>query len=250
LDNSLEKSGAQTAHVKTKVPNFMLRVNPTTKAKQRRHVLLALLFFSSFMPRRSEQPLQPKMLGVPDFRDDIAKWNAGWEALFPMLNSIVGNAGFLVASRATLPSSEFQEELRSIHRIVRGICRTQEDLRMLAVTSVLQPNFCWKTLSPAAREAHMLEGLLRACLNEPDSAPHARLYTCDITLASLESGNGEGFLALLRRYVPEGEASITEGRCISYLHPGWSEEARKEAEVQLGIATRDKFLSELSDWAY
>ncbi|KAJ7261678.1 hypothetical protein C8J57DRAFT_1232523 [Mycena rebaudengoi] len=139
---------------------------------------------------------------------DFAKWNAGWEALFPLLNSTVGNLGSLVASHATLPSSEFQEELRMIHNIVRGICRTQEDLCMLAVTSVLEPNFCWKTLSPAAREAHMLEGLMRVCLNEPDSAPKARLYTCDITLVSLESCNGEGFLALLRRYVPVGASHL------------------------------------------
>jgi hypothetical protein len=144
-----------------------------------------------------------------------------------------------------------------IHNIVRGICRTQEDLCMLAVTSVLEPNFCWKTLSPAACEAHMLEGLERVCLNEPDSAPNARLYTCDITLVSLESGNGEGFLALLRRYVPEGEVSITEGRRISYPHPGWSEQtiegfrrARKEGGVQLCIATCDKFFSKLCDWVY
>ncbi|KAJ7438154.1 hypothetical protein FB451DRAFT_1304167 [Mycena latifolia] len=204
------------------------------------------------MPRRAEQvPSEMKMPGVPDFRDGIAKWNAAWESLFPALKPLVGDLELLTSPAAQLLPGGMQEGLRSSHSLLRGTHRTQEELRVLAVTSVLQPNFCWKTLTPAAREAHMLEGFLRCCLNQPHFAPALRMYSCDITLASLETENGEGFLALLRKYVPAGDVSLMEDRCISYLHPEWKEEtierlqrAGREAEVQLSIVLRDTFLTD------
>ncbi|KAF7351840.1 MYND-type domain-containing protein [Mycena venus] len=195
------------------------------------------------MPRRAQQvPSELEMPGVPDFRNGIAEWNAAWESLFPVLKMVVGDLELLTSRSMQLLSGDMQEELRSSHSILRGTHRTQEELRVLAVTGVLQPNFCWKTLTPAARAAHMLEGFLRCCLNEPHIAPNLRMYSCDITLTSLETENGEGFLALLRKYVPEGYVSLMEDRCISYLHPEWKEEtierlqrAGREAELQLLI---------------
>ncbi|KAF8153536.1 hypothetical protein K438DRAFT_373994 [Mycena galopus ATCC 62051] len=53
------------------------------------------------------------------------------------------------------------------------------------------------------------------------------MYSCDITLASLQADRGEGFLSLLKRYVPDGEVSLTEGRPVSYLYPGWTNETIK-----------------------
>ncbi|KAJ7112141.1 hypothetical protein C8R44DRAFT_882544 [Mycena epipterygia] len=152
------------------------------------------------------------MPGGPDFRDGIAKWNAAWEGLFPVLKTVVGDLELLTSRplAAQFLPGDIQEELCSSHSILRGAHRTQEELRVLAVTSVLQPIFCWKTLTPAGREAHMLEGFLRCCLNEPHFAPALRMFSCDITLASLETDNGEGFLALLRKYVPAGDVSLME----------------------------------------
>ncbi|KAJ7437419.1 hypothetical protein FB451DRAFT_1570700 [Mycena latifolia] len=187
--------------------------------------------------------------GIPDFRDDIAKWNAAWEARFPVLNSTVGNLETLVAGSLSSPASAQQDLVHNYHTM-RRLCRVQEQLRAFAVTSVLQPNFCWKGLTPAARKAHMLEGLLRTCSIEPIYGPNSRMLTCDITLSSLESGNGEGFLTLLRRYVPDGEVSVSKGGGISYPHPGWTDEAMgrlqsagHEVEVQGRVAARDEFLS-------
>jgi hypothetical protein len=45
-----------------------------------------------------------------------------------------------------------------------GVRLIQAELRILATTSFLGPNSCRKTLTPAVREAHMLEGLFRTCL--------------------------------------------------------------------------------------
>ncbi|KAJ6560596.1 hypothetical protein DFH09DRAFT_1483239 [Mycena vulgaris] len=237
----------QTADVRQKVPNR----RRTTKPKTATFFTLPSFLFS-LMPRRAEQvPSEVKMPGVPDFRDGIAKWNAAWESLFPVLKTIVGDLELLTSRPAQLLLGDMQEELCSSHSILRGTHLTQEELRVLAVTSVLQPNFCWKTLTPAAREAHMLEGFLRCCLNEPDFAPDLRMDSCDITLASLETANGEGFLALLRKYVPAGDVSLMEDRCVSYLHPEWKEEtiarlqrAGREAELQLLIVLRDKSLTD------
>ncbi|KAJ7764018.1 hypothetical protein DFH07DRAFT_1059220 [Mycena maculata] len=204
------------------------------------------------MPRRAERvPGEVKIPGVPDFRDGIAEWNAGWESLFPALKTVVGDLELLTSRRAQFLPSDMQGDLRSSHSVLRGTHRTQEELRVLAVTCVLQPNFCWKTLTPAAREAHILEGLLRCCLNEPHFAPALRIYSCDITLASLETENGEGFLALLRKYVPAGDVNLMEDRCISYLHPEWKEatvehlqRSGREVELQLMIVLRDKSLTD------
>ncbi|KAF8208042.1 hypothetical protein K438DRAFT_1961555 [Mycena galopus ATCC 62051] len=187
------------------------------------------------MPRLPQQvPSEMKMPGVPDFRDGIAKWNAAWESLFPVVNPMIGDLELLTARPAQLLPGDIQEDLRSCHNFLRGTHRTQEELRVLAVTSVLQPNFCWKTFTPLAREAHILEGFLRCCLNEPHIAPALRMYSSDITLASLETENGEGFLALLRKYVPEGD-NETIGRL---------QRIGREVGLQLLIVQRDKFLTD------
>ncbi|KAJ7750817.1 hypothetical protein B0H16DRAFT_1841998 [Mycena metata] len=167
-------------------------------------------------------PLNRLLAGIPDFRDDIANWNTAWEARFSLLHSTIGNLDILVASCPPPPSA--QEALLHSYNTMRKICRVQEQIRVLAVTTVFQPDFCWKGLAPAEGEAHMLEGLLRACMMDPNG-PKSRMYTCDITLASLEVDNGEGFLILLKRYVSDGEGSVTNSRCASHLHPGWTRAA-------------------------
>lgn len=147
---------------------------------------------------------------------------------------------------ASNPSAE-QDKMEWNYNLVRGVRVVQADLRVLSITSVLGPNSCWKTLTPAEREAHMLEGLLRTCLRLPDQMPNNRMYTCDITLESLETDNGQGFLNLLKKYVPDD----TEGGPTSYLHPGWTKETIERLEnaghvagVQIWIAMRDSFLGE------
>ncbi|KAJ7347550.1 hypothetical protein DFH08DRAFT_960864 [Mycena albidolilacea] len=99
---------------------------------------------------------------------------------------------------------------------MRKLYRLQEQLGAFAVTSVLQPNFCWKRLAPAARKARMLEGLLRTCSIEPLCGPKSRMLTCDI---------------ILSKYVPDDEA-------IERLQT-----AGDEAEVQGRIAVHDDFVS-------
>ncbi|KAF7348074.1 MYND-type domain-containing protein [Mycena sanguinolenta] len=191
--------------------------------------------------------LQAKILGVPDFRQGIAEWNAAWEAQFPFFDKSIGALESL-PNDTLLRAQGFVQE--SNYTIRRSLARAQEQTRVWAMTSVLQPDFCWKALTPAERKTHMLEGLMRTCLGEPDHMPNLRPYTCDITLASLETDNGEGFLNLLRKYVPNRDISVTEDSCISYWHPGWTKEAMQHleqtgygTEVQAWIIQRDEFLS-------
>ncbi|KAJ7091807.1 hypothetical protein C8R44DRAFT_861001 [Mycena epipterygia] len=199
------------------------------------------------MPPQMAVPLNRVLAGIPDFRDGIAKWNAAWEARFPLFHSTVGNLETLTA--CCPPSPSMQEALLHSYNTMRKICRVQEQIRVLAVTTVLQPDFFWKALTPAVREAHMLEGLLRTCMMDPNG-PKSRMYTCDITLSLLEVGNGEGFLTLLKKYVPDGEGSVTESRGTSYLHPGWMHETIERLkngghaiELQARMTVRDHFIS-------
>ncbi|KAJ7829685.1 hypothetical protein B0H14DRAFT_3716995 [Mycena olivaceomarginata] len=196
------------------------------------------------MPRRIKEFTPPYTYGMPDFRDGIAAWNAAWELSFPFFDSKVRNLEMLVESN----TSREQEKMQWNYNLVRSVRVIQAELRVLAATSVLEPNSCRKTLTPTVREAHMLEGLFRTCLREPVHMPNIRMYTSDITLASMETDNGEGFLTLLRKYVPD-EASVVEGGSTSYLHPGWTKEAIERLEnaghvagVQIWIALRDSFL--------
>ncbi|KAJ7887467.1 hypothetical protein B0H13DRAFT_2666476 [Mycena leptocephala] len=196
------------------------------------------------MPRRIKGFTPPYTYGMPDFRDGIAAWNAAWELSFPFFDSKVRNLETLVESNA----SGEQEKMHWNYNLVRSVPVIQVELRVLAVTSVLEPNSCWKTLTPAVREAHMLEGLFRTCLREPAHMPNTRMYTSDITLASMETDNGEGFLTLLKKYDPD-EASVMAGGSTSYLHPGWTKESIERLEnaghaagVQIWIALRDSFL--------
>ncbi|KAJ6453157.1 hypothetical protein C8R45DRAFT_1223297 [Mycena sanguinolenta] len=189
-----------------------------------------------------------KIFGVPDFRQGIAEWNAAWEANFPILNLSIGVLEKTFSDEALFRARGIMQE--SNYTIRRSLSRMQEQTRVLAMTSVFQPDFCWKTLTPAERRTHMLEGLMRTCLNEPEHMPNLRPYTCDITLASLETHNGQGFLNLLRKYVSDSDISVTEDSCISYWHPGWTQEAMQRleqdghaVEVQAWITHRDEFLS-------
>ncbi|KAF7343104.1 MYND-type domain-containing protein [Mycena venus] len=191
------------------------------------------------MPRPIKKFPPPHTYGMPDFRDGIAAWNAAWERTFPILDSKIRNMEALVASN---PSAE-QDKMEWNYNLVRGVRTVQADLRVLAATTVLGSR--WKTLTPAEREAHMLEGLMRTCLRLPVHMPNARMYASDITLASLETDSGGGFLDLLKKYVPDD----TEGGPTSYLHPGWTKETIERLEnaghvagVQIWIALRDSFL--------
>jgi hypothetical protein len=166
----------------------------------------------------------------------------------------MGNLETLTACCPSSPSA--QEALLHSYNTMRKICRVQEQIRVLAVTTVLQSDFCWKALTPAAREAHMLEGLLRTCMMDPNG-PKSRMYTCDITLSSLEVDQGEGLLTLLKKYVPDGVGSVTETRYTSYLHPGWTHEsiehlknAGHAIQLQALMTVRDHFLCEYPDCVY
>ncbi|KAJ7091638.1 hypothetical protein C8R44DRAFT_861033 [Mycena epipterygia] len=201
------------------------------------------------MPPQIAVPLNRVLAGISDFRDGIDKWNVAWEARFPLLHSTVGNLETLTACCPPSPSA--QEALLHSYNTMRKICRVQEQICVLAVTTVLQPDFFWKALAPAARETHMLEseGLLRTCMMDPNGQKF-RMYTCDITLSSLEVDNGEGFLTLLKKYVPDGEGSVTESHCTFSLHPGWMHETIERLkngghaiDLQARMTVRDHFLS-------
>ncbi|KAF8158766.1 hypothetical protein K438DRAFT_1776912 [Mycena galopus ATCC 62051] len=188
-------------------------------------------------------------LHIPDFRDGIAEWNAAWEAHFPSLQSTMNDLESMVDYIPRSPSMLQKERLDHNFKTLCHLHQLQQEMQIWAVTSVLQPDFCWKALTSAEREGHMLEGLLRTCLDEPHRTPMLRPSTCDITLASLEVDGGEGFLTLLKKYIPDGDTSVKEGGLKSYLFPGWMKEIIERCQqkgyslaVQEYVIDRDNFL--------
>ncbi|KAK7036090.1 MYND-type domain-containing protein [Favolaschia claudopus] len=212
------------------------------------------------MPRRSKAkgtapPSIPTggmlMSQIPDFREDISKWNAAWEAQFPFFDTIFGNLEVAVLALESLPPQSLfpaEKSLECDYRLIRKLRALQEEMHVLAVTSVLQPDFPWKTLTPAAREEHLLEGLLRTNLDDADGQ-YQRMFTSDIILSSL-AADGENFLSLVKKLIPYGEITLGDSGYISYPHPKWNEDtilrlnkSGHEATVRKFIVLRDDFLA-------
>jgi hypothetical protein len=94
---------------------------------------------------------------IPHFGEDIARWNAAWEAQFPSLNPGIGDFESLVGYLN--PSKLEQMRFNNL----RTLFRLQEELRVLAITSVLRPDFCWK----------ISRRLQERCICSRDSCAHA-----------------------------------------------------------------------------
>ncbi|KAJ6595250.1 hypothetical protein DFH09DRAFT_1413355 [Mycena vulgaris] len=165
-------------------------------------------------------------------KNDIAQWNSAWEAHFESPRLYLIGPGSFDAGLEARESAEWQHRswrLRESYMAgsrdrIRCLSSMQADLGVLAVTSILQPDFCWKKLTRAAREAHILEGLFLTCLNDAQESPAVRIYTSDITLTSLEKKSGTGFLNLLKIYVRTSGISVEDVARVSYPHPKWTTE--------------------------
>ncbi|KAJ6595261.1 hypothetical protein DFH09DRAFT_1073080 [Mycena vulgaris] len=171
-------------------------------------------------------------LGIPSFRDDIARWNSAREAHFESpVGSILSDLDRLMPGLklANPLNGDIDPGVRESYMAgsrdrIRCLSSMQTDLGVLAVTSILQPDFCWKKLTRAAREAHILEGFFRTCLHDTQEIPACRIYTSDITLASLEKKSGTGFLNLLKKYVRASGVSVEDAAWVLYPHPKWRTE--------------------------
>jgi hypothetical protein len=146
-------------------------------------------------------------------------------------------------------SAAEREKTHWNYNLMHGVHLIQVKLCVLAITSILEPNSCWKTLTCAVQETHMLDRLFHTCLQQSVYRPNICMYTSDITLES-------GFLTLLKKYVPDKVSlSIMEGGSTLYLHPGWTKETIKQlentghaVEVQTWITLHNHFLGEFIDW--
>ncbi|KAF8996360.1 hypothetical protein BDQ17DRAFT_1364569 [Cyathus striatus] len=85
----------------------------------------------------------------------------------------------------------------------------------------------WRSLSSSERRKHMLEGMVRSAIADPESQPH-KAYCSDLTLYSLEKNQGELFIKLLYFYVAPDLSTFTSDQIKSYPHPNWSGEMQKE----------------------
>ncbi|KAF8996352.1 hypothetical protein BDQ17DRAFT_1364565 [Cyathus striatus] len=85
----------------------------------------------------------------------------------------------------------------------------------------------WRSLSSSDRRKHMLEGLVRSAIADPESQAY-KAYCSDLTLYSLEKNQGELFIKLLHFYVTEDLSAFTSDQIKSYPHPKWSGEMQKE----------------------
>ncbi|KAJ6592765.1 hypothetical protein B0H19DRAFT_1224594 [Mycena capillaripes] len=145
------------------------------------------------------------VLGLPDFRDGIAQWNASREARFLSLNPVIGNLETVI-SYTNFPTLW----RKAIWVRTMKFCDYVRRNRRRCVFWPLQGS-CRRIFAgrhtPAAREAHMLEGLLRTCVYEPNYVLHIGCIP-SISPSRLWKWTTARFLTLLKRYVPNGGSVI------------------------------------------
>jgi hypothetical protein len=147
-----------------------------------------------------------KHLGFPDPLDNPVKWNEGWEQL--LSSNKIDIRKHVAFSTTALPAGD-REAFFSNHRDrTADLCRLQHDLTLNTTAIFATKDFenAWLCSSAQDRRAHLLEGLVRACLD--NSQEDGRLYSEELTLSNMEKGNGRAFLTLLKFFMLHDTSSL------------------------------------------
>lgn len=103
-----------------------------------------------------------------------------------------------------------EDEILTNHRSrLRHLCMIQQRLTKVAATSFALDDFesKWLKASPAYRQTHILEGMVRTCTMTA-GMEDSRLTCEEITLLRLQKDGGRGFLALLKEFMLDDPTSL------------------------------------------
>ncbi|KAF8996299.1 hypothetical protein BDQ17DRAFT_1329984 [Cyathus striatus] len=160
---------------------------------------------------------------APEATKDPEGWNAYWENHVKDDNANKASLEFTI--------QQFGSHLELIVGFIRfGIRRLVDYQR--AITEFYNPetfDATWKALTNAERRKHMLEGLVRSAIVDPDSESY-RSYCSDLTLEVMGKNKGELFLKVVKMYVCPDLSKLTPETTASYPHPKWTKDMRRERE--------------------
>ncbi|RDB20902.1 hypothetical protein Hypma_012003 [Hypsizygus marmoreus] len=140
---------------------------------------------------------------IPSYEDNAMAWNAAWEEVGATQTKMM-----MDPSRRIAAGGGIGDASNSIFRTYRShygyLCELQYRLAG-TVTLQIAAGFEGRWRAATVRRDHILEGHIRVAVMGMEDY---RGVCGDITLASLEKNNGEGFLKLLRVYLHDDLSSI------------------------------------------
>ncbi|KAF8996342.1 hypothetical protein BDQ17DRAFT_1411807 [Cyathus striatus] len=177
-------------------------------------------------PRRT-QSLSSAFTGAPNALVDPVAWNSflethikdeddNREAIEHMFNGGFG---------------QNMELLSLLLTFMRYNTRRLVDYQRV-LSEAYQPDFFepnWKRSSSSVRRRHMLEGLVRSRIVDPE-AEADRIYCSELTLDAMDKQQGVPFINLVKRYIAPDVSKLTPDTTLSFPHPLWADEMKREHE--------------------
>ncbi|RDB15797.1 hypothetical protein Hypma_003641 [Hypsizygus marmoreus] len=159
--------------------------------------------------RRSTQSMTPgnlQILRMPSYEDDPMAWNAAWEKHSAAQTALMTRKLSPLAQRYMRELLSTELTLTSYRRNYAYLCVLQCDLSgRFASKMAVGFEKKWLAATASVRRNHLLEGHIRAAIA---GFERLRSQCGDVTFASLENNNGEGFLKLLKIYLLDDISSV------------------------------------------
>ncbi|RDB15743.1 hypothetical protein Hypma_003639 [Hypsizygus marmoreus] len=154
-------------------------------------------------PSSRQSTRQGKPLQIPRYEDNPIAWNAALEE-----NAALVSAKMMSPSAPDHRLPEATEAVLSSYRNDYGqLCDLQHKLTALEVAQHVAVGFDgqWRDATANERRYHIIEGHIRAAITGFEGD---RELCGDVTFASLQENNGDGFLKLLRVYMHDDLSSV------------------------------------------
>ncbi|KAF8996322.1 hypothetical protein BDQ17DRAFT_947141 [Cyathus striatus] len=172
---------------------------------------------------RLAQSIWASVLNGPDPTVDPIRWNSVWERRI--------KDDSLTRCAIELMISGYGDQAETLLTLIRYNTRFLVEMQHILTSSYRGDGFNqkWKATTTSERRKHMLEGLVRSTIINPDTEAD-RVFCSDITLDALDKEDGEPFIKLVEAYVAPDVSKLMTETVRSYPHPKWGDELKMEHE--------------------
>ena|SRR5882762_2679037 len=165
----------------------------------------------------------PQRLGIPDYRSDRVCWNTTWD-LNVRLGKFPSPQQYLRDSTNKLKTKWIQQQAQHPDSILLvELCVLQRDLIMTArdyAAGSSDVESKWTALSPMARQAYILEGLVRTA-EQRDGFEDCRIFCPEVNLIELQKDGGRAFTRLLTYFMHDSRLASTRPLLLPF--PPWDD---------------------------
>lgn len=178
----------------------------------------------------------------PDKHTDRIAWNASWERDLALeFDPRLPHPNLASTIPAPLLRGYLSDHMQiGLDNQLRFLCDLQQRIAQSAILKFADEDFegAWKAIGTVKRAELVLEGIYRAAKENVDMESRRR-WVPELNVGKLSSGDGEGYLALLKELIPDdADKVITEP--IFVPHPVVDQILRisdAEFEMKPGLKT-------------